>query len=154
VARQSHSVRRVFIEHSRAGRRTGAIMLVDSSGKLAGLFTDSDLARLFERNQDAALDRPIREVMTASPLRVPHGSMALDAIAIMAERKISELPVVDDKLRPVGLIDVTDVVALFPEARGVAMAAKADGPSVARLAVGSSDKRARPRTGAPPRECA
>ena len=37
-----------------------------------------------------------------------------DAVALMARRKISELPVVDDDGRPVGLIDVTDVVGLLP----------------------------------------
>ncbi len=40
--------------------------------------------------------------------------MMTDAVAIMAERKISELPVVDADGRPVGLIDITDVVGLFP----------------------------------------
>ena len=34
-------------------------MLVDDAGRLAGLFTDSDLARLIERRSDAALDQPI-----------------------------------------------------------------------------------------------
>ena len=60
-----------------------------------GIFTDSDLARLFESRRDEALDRPIRDVMTVAPVRVPQGSMMVDAVAIMAERKISELPVVD-----------------------------------------------------------
>ena len=41
--------------------------------------------------------------------------MMIDAVAIMAERKISELPVVDADGRPVGLIDITDVVALLPK---------------------------------------
>ena len=44
--------------------------------------------------------------------------MMIDAVAIMAESKISELPVVDRGRQPVGLIDITDVVGLFPEARG------------------------------------
>jgi arabinose-5-phosphate isomerase len=117
VAPQWQSVRQVFVEHSRSGRRTGAIMLVDKAGKLAGLFTDSDLARLFEHKRDSALDRPIREVMTRNPSTVPQGSMMLDAVAIMAERKISELPVIDARGRPRGILDITDVVALFPEAR-------------------------------------
>lgn len=117
VAPEGQSVRDVFVEHSRAGRRTGAIMLVDKAGKLSGLFTDSDLARLFEHKRDAALDRPIREVMIRGPVTVPQGSMMLDAVAIMAERKISELPVMDRRGRPCGMIDITDVVALFPEAR-------------------------------------
>jgi arabinose-5-phosphate isomerase len=116
LAPASQSVREVFVAHGRAGRRSGAIMLVDRSGKLAGLFTDSDLARLFEHKRDAALDRPIREVMTTHPARVEQGSMMLDAVAMMAERKISELPVIDRRGRPCGMIDITDVVALFPEA--------------------------------------
>lgn len=41
--------------------------------------------------------------------------MLADAIAIMAERKISELPVIDDGGTPIGLLDITDVVAVFPD---------------------------------------
>ena len=41
--------------------------------------------------------------------------MMLDAVAIMAGRKISELPVVDADGKPSGLIDITDVVALLPK---------------------------------------
>ena len=66
------------------GRRTGATMLVDAEGKLSGIFTDSDLARLFEHHRDGELDGPIREVMTKNPLRVEAGSMMVDAVAIMA----------------------------------------------------------------------
>ena len=90
-------------------------MLVDEQGRLSGIFTDSDLARLFEHRRDGELDRPIRNVMTENPLRVEVGSMMVDAVAIMAGRKISELPVVDADGKPVGLIDITDVVALLPK---------------------------------------
>ena len=41
--------------------------------------------------------------------------MMVDAIAIMATRKISELPVVDAEGQPLGLIDITDVVAILPK---------------------------------------
>ncbi len=154
IALDSRSVRQVFVEHGRTGRRTGAIMLVDAAGTLRGLFTDSDLARLFEHKRDAALDRPIREVMTAEPLRVPQGSMALDAISILGERKISELPVVDEGMHPVGMIDVTDVVALFPEARADGPADEANAPRMARFPAATRRPLAPPVTGAPPRECA
>ena len=40
--------------------------------------------------------------------------MMTAAIEILVERKISELPVVDDQRRPLGLIDITDVVGLLP----------------------------------------
>jgi arabinose-5-phosphate isomerase len=115
VASQEKTVRRVFVDLSVPGRRTGAIILVDDAGKLAGIFTDSDLARLFEHRREDALDLPIRDVMTTQPLTVRTGTKMIDAVATMAQRKISELPVVDAEGRPVGLIDVTDVVGTFPE---------------------------------------
>jgi len=114
VAGESQSVRDVLVNVSVPGRRTGAIMLVDDQGRLSGVFTDSDLARLFERRRDNLLDGPIREVMTKRPCTVPVGAMMSDAIAILGERKISELPVVDAEGLPVGLIDITDVVGLLP----------------------------------------
>jgi len=115
VASEEKTVRQVFVDLRVPGRRTGAIMLVDGAGRLSGIFTDSDLARLFEHRREHALDRPIREVMTNHPVTVRMGTKMIDAVAAMAQRKISELPVVDAEGRPVGLIDVTDVVGMFPE---------------------------------------
>jgi len=131
VAPCSQSVRQVFVAGRLPGRRTGAIMVVDPEGILRGIFTDSDLARLFERRQDEALDGPIRLVMTKAPTTVPAGSMMTDAVEVMGERRISELPVVDAAGRPAGLIDVTDLVALFPEgslAAEFAQSARPGGP--------------------------
>jgi arabinose-5-phosphate isomerase len=104
------SLRNVLAAPSPAGRRSGAILLLDAEGRLSGIFTDSDLARLFESRRDAALDEPIRHVMTARPITVPAGSMVSDAMAIMAERKLSELPIVDGDGRPLGLLDITDLL--------------------------------------------
>jgi arabinose-5-phosphate isomerase len=115
VAVENQTVREMLVGVSKPGRRTGATMLVDRQGFLTGIFTDRDLARLFEHHRDAELDGPVSKVMTHDPLRVPVGSMMADAVAIMAERKISELPVVDADGRPQGLIDITDVVALLPK---------------------------------------
>ncbi len=122
LAPQEETVRQVLVRVSVPGRRTGATMLIDADGRLAGIFTDSDLARLFEHHRDDALDAPIHTVMTRDPLKVFHGSLMSEAVALMAQRKISELPVVDDDGRPVGLIDVTDVVGLFPQVEGEAAA--------------------------------
>jgi arabinose-5-phosphate isomerase len=105
-------VRDVFTRVQRRGRRTGAVMLTDGDGRLVGLFTDSDLARLFEQRRDGALDRPIAEVMTPSPLTIAAGSRVADAVEVMKRRKISELPVVDAAGRPIGLLDITDVIGL------------------------------------------
>ena len=115
VAPQEETVRQVLVRVSVPGRRTGATMLVDANGFLTGIFTDSDLARLFEQRRDDALDAPIHSVMTVNPLKVAHGTLMSEAVTLMAHRKISELPVVDGDGRPIGLIDVTDVVGLFPQ---------------------------------------
>lgn len=110
VAQQTETVRDVLIQVSRPGRRTGAIMLVDADGRLTGLFTDSDLARILEHGQETALDAPISQVMTRSPTTVPPGIFRAEVTGLMAERKISELPVVDSEERPLGLIDITDLL--------------------------------------------
>jgi arabinose-5-phosphate isomerase len=114
LASQDAPIREVFSQVRRRGRRTGAVMLVDDQGRLRGLFTDSDLARLFEQRRDHALDRPIREVMTPEPITVPLGTRVIDAVEILSRRKISELPVVDADGRPAGLVDITDLIGLVP----------------------------------------
>lgn len=115
IASDQQTVRDVLVAARMPGRRTGATMLVDSDGRLSGVFTDSDLARLFEHHRDQELDRPIRDVMTTSPLCVKAGVMMTEAVALIASRKISELPVIDDDGKPLGLIDITDVVSLLPQ---------------------------------------
>jgi arabinose-5-phosphate isomerase len=114
VALADETVRTVFAQSRHSGRRTGAVMLVDDEGRLCGLFTDSDLARLIEARRDAALDRPIREVMTADPITLPLGARVGEAIEILRRHKISELPVVDADGRPAGLLDITDLIGVAP----------------------------------------
>ena len=95
MAGDAQTVREVFAALSRPGRRSGAIMLIADDGTLSGIFTDSDLARLFEARRDDDFDRPDSRGDDAPAVHRARGSMLADAVAIMAERKISELPVVD-----------------------------------------------------------
>ena len=114
VAQESRSVREVIVGCGKPGRRTGAVMLTNREGVLTGLFTDSDLARLFERRDESGLDRPIAELMIQDPTTVPSGARMSEAMRLLADRKFSELPVVDETGKPLGLIDVTDVVSIDP----------------------------------------
>lgn len=129
VASEDQTVREVLIRVSVPGRRTGATMLVDGQGRLSGIFTDSDLARLFERRRDADLDGPIHSVMTRNPLKTQLGAMMADAVVLMAQRKISELPVIDALGQPVGLIDITDVMSLLPSDPSLMAAPAAEKPA-------------------------
>ncbi len=122
LAEANETLREVLSMRPIEGRRSGAVIIMDTSNQLVGIFTDSDLARLFEDRQENALDRPIGDVMTQQPIIVPAGSMLCDAMAIMAERKLSELPVIDADGKPIGLLDITDLVneqpvASTPESR-------------------------------------
>jgi arabinose-5-phosphate isomerase len=112
VALASVSVRRCMVESSKAGRRSGAVMLVDDSGALAGLFTDSDLARLLENRHENAMDKPVSTQMTPNPHCVLANTLLADAIALLSQHRISELPVIDDQRRPVGMLDITDLIAV------------------------------------------
>jgi arabinose-5-phosphate isomerase len=114
IAADTKSIREVFTNLCRPGRRTGAVMLVDSTGRLSGLFTDSDLAKLLERRCDEKLDRPIAESMVCQPMTIGPAATLADVIEILSRNRISELPVVDEENRPVGLIDITDVVGIVP----------------------------------------
>ncbi|MBL8892238.1 MAG: KpsF/GutQ family sugar-phosphate isomerase [Planctomycetaceae bacterium] len=114
IAAQELTVREVFVRLSSAGRRTGAVLLVDSAGKLSGLFTDSDLAKLLEQQRDGSLDRPISEVMTRRPFQTTVGTKTTQAVQLLARHNISELPVVNPNGEPQGMVDITDVLKLLP----------------------------------------
>lgn len=89
-------------------------MLTDADGKLSGIFTDSDLARLFE-SAEGVFDfhRPISEVMTRNPKCTEIGTRVGEAMRRLASAKISELPVLSRSGEPLGMIDVTDLVGQF-----------------------------------------
>ncbi|HZN32716.1 MAG TPA: KpsF/GutQ family sugar-phosphate isomerase [Pirellulaceae bacterium] len=110
LACASQTLRQTLVEQSRPGRRTGAVMVTDDAGKLVGIFTDSDLARLLEANRDAAIDGPLADVMTRTPTTVASGTLLTAACELLSRRKLSELPVVDADGHPLGLIDITDVL--------------------------------------------
>ncbi|HIA19282.1 MAG TPA: KpsF/GutQ family sugar-phosphate isomerase [Planctomycetaceae bacterium] len=114
LAPETLTVREVFTQAVFPGRRTGAVMLTNEAGLLTGLFTDSDLVRLLEQKQDAAIDQPVRNVMTRQPYTVATNSFMNVAVDLLANHKISELPVVDQIGAPIGLIDITDTVAGLP----------------------------------------
>ena len=111
AARDNLTVRAVLASLRKMRRRSGAVCLVDAKGKLTGIFTDADLRRLLESGSDDALDRPMAETMTAGPKSVRVGDTAGDAIRIINRYFIEELPVVDDRGRLVGLVDVQDLLA-------------------------------------------
>jgi arabinose-5-phosphate isomerase len=112
VASDKLTIREVLVSVSRIKRRSGAVILTDEAGRMSGIFSDSDLRRLLTDKGVAVLDRPVNELMTRNPKQVHGDALASEVIAIMNEHRIDEVPVVDDAGKPVGLIDVQDLVIL------------------------------------------
>jgi len=97
---------------SKTARRHGCILLVDASGRLSGLVTDGDLRRALVQKGRRLHELPVKQVMTAEPKVVHPDTLASEAMAVFHQHRIDELPVVDHDHRPVGLIDVQDLLAL------------------------------------------
>lgn len=112
VASDRLTVGQVLHEVSAIKRRSGAVILVDDQGRVSGIFSDGDLRRLITDDDGSALRRPVRDVMTRQPKRIGGDRLASEAIALMRPHRIDELPVVDEQDRPIGLIDIQDLVIL------------------------------------------
>ena len=93
--------------------RAGSASVVDKAGKLKGIFTDGDLRRHLRSAGDAdrsLLERRVGQVMTKGPVTIRADKLAAEALEILRSKKIDEVPVVDAKHRPVGLVDVQDLL--------------------------------------------
>ena len=112
LAPDTMSVGEVLHAVSKIKRRSGAVILVNHHGKVSGIFSDGDLRRLVTDDDGSALRRPVRKVMTHDPKRIAADALASEAMALMRQYRIDELPVVDEDDRPIGLIDVQDLVVL------------------------------------------
>jgi arabinose-5-phosphate isomerase len=116
LGRSDATIRETLIESSRPGRRSGAVMILDSQNRLQGIFTDSDLARILEQRCESELDQLVSTRMTTRFSAIRSGAKLIDAIEIMTRRKISELPVTDEADQPVGMLDITDLLGLESQA--------------------------------------
>lgn len=93
-----------LIEISQKG--FGVAGVTDAQGQLSGIITDGDL----RRHMDGLLDKTTEQVMTASPTTITPGALAEEAVAIMNDRKITSLFVVDEASsgQPLGLLHIHD----------------------------------------------
>jgi arabinose-5-phosphate isomerase len=103
---------REMLDKTNDVKRHGAAMVVDAAGRLVGIITDADLRRLLTKQGAAGFDLRAGDVMTAGCKRIRADALAAEATAIFHKYRIDELPVVDADDRPVGMIDVQDIVTI------------------------------------------
>jgi arabinose-5-phosphate isomerase len=82
---------------------------VQEQGRLRGVISDGDLRRLLEREGGAALSRSAGEAMNAHPRTIAAGELAAKALAILEERKITSLVVVDAEGTVEGVLHLHDL---------------------------------------------
>ena len=91
--------------------RAGACLILDASGKLAGIFTHGDFARGYEKNP-ALGAFPVADLMTRNPISLTEDSLAVEAVKQVGEKRIDDIVVVNAEGKPVGLIDAQDLARL------------------------------------------
>jgi arabinose-5-phosphate isomerase len=98
-------IRDVIYEISSKG--LGMTSVVDDDGRLAGIITDGDLRR--HMGAPDVLERTAGDVMTHNPVTISPGLLAVEALKIMEQRKITSLIVADDDLRVQGVLHLHDL---------------------------------------------
>ena len=101
-----------LLENTKDVKRHGAVMVVDKDGKLAGIVTDADLRRLVTQQGQQAFGFKASDIMTADCKKIRADALAAEATAIFHKYRIDDLPVVDADNKPIGLIDVQDIVTI------------------------------------------
>ena len=94
--------------------RAGAVTVVDANGRAVGFYTDGDLRRNLLQHAGAGpfdlMRHTIDEVMTRRPTTIGPGHLASEALHLMKERQFDQILVVDEKGRPVGLLNVQNLL--------------------------------------------
>jgi arabinose-5-phosphate isomerase len=109
IVSEKLTTREVISKVMASKRRASSASLVDANGKLTGIFTDGDLRRNITDGTDF-LEKPVSEVMTRAPKVVTTSQLVADATAILSRYNIDEIIVVDTQGKPVGIIDIQDVM--------------------------------------------
>ncbi len=106
VVRLDAAMSEVF--HEMSSKRLGMTCVVDEHGRLAGIFTDGDLRRLMARVENV---QPLKagDVMTRQPVTIGPGLLAVEALRVMEDRKITSVVVVDAAQQVLGVIHLHDL---------------------------------------------
>ncbi|MDR3211622.1 MAG: KpsF/GutQ family sugar-phosphate isomerase [Planctomycetota bacterium] len=89
--------------------RAGAAAVVDSTGMFLGIFCDGDLRRGLETDA-AFLQRRVEEVMVVNCVRALSEDLAGEVLAVMKERRIADVPILDATGKLLGMADLKGLV--------------------------------------------
>jgi TalC/MipB family fructose-6-phosphate aldolase len=92
--------------------RLGTVTLVDGKGAVAGVFTDGDLRRKLQSGGRTILDKKLADIgFSASPVTISQDALLNEAVKVFKSKEIDSIVVVDGA-KPVGVLDVQDLIKL------------------------------------------
>ena len=92
-----------------AAKKIGAVVIVDTQGRIGGIVSERDIVRALATGGSDALDKPVREFMTASVRTCAPRDTEAELMSLMTEHRVRHLPVLENgKLG--GMISIGDVV--------------------------------------------
>ncbi len=90
---------------------SGAAVVVEPDGKLAGVFTHGDFVRAFQNDPHIA-DKPLADYMTRKPVNISSDKLATEVLALLEKHPVDDLVVVNENGEPVGLVDTQDLTRM------------------------------------------
>ena len=107
LVRDDASLRQALLEMTAKG--LGMTAVVDKNDKVVGVFTDGDLRRCFDM-QDDLRGAVVRDLMTSGGVRIGADKLAAEALTLMEDKKITALLVTDDSDRLIGALNMHDLL--------------------------------------------
>ncbi len=107
IVKNSDKMNKAVLEMTSKG--LGCTNVIDESGKLVGIVTDGDLRRFLSKGY-TDLNIKVTEAITKFPKTVKPNTLAVDALNLMEDNKITMMPVVNDQNEPVGMLHMHDLI--------------------------------------------
>jgi CBS domain-containing protein len=92
-----------------AEKRIGAALVLDTQGALLGVVSERDIVRGLAGIGSDVLHHPVQDIMTAPVITCTPSQSVAEAMALMTDRRIRHLPVVEHA-RLVGMVSIGDLV--------------------------------------------
>ncbi|NOX85117.1 MAG: KpsF/GutQ family sugar-phosphate isomerase [Chlorobi bacterium] len=102
---KNENMNNVILEIS--SKRLGATAVMDD-GQLVGIITDGDLRRMIQKNPDFS-ELKAADTMTVNPKSIDHDALLVDALNVMRENNITQLPVLKNNIY-IGIIHLHDIL--------------------------------------------